>query len=149
VSWPDLTIETADVATDDLLVAINHLIPQLSSSFEGLDHEGLATIIDDPATSLLIARSPELGVVGTLTLALFTLPTGVRAWIEDVVVDESARGMGAAKALVQRALELAHSAGATTVDLTSRPSRVAANQLYLAMGFEARETNVFRFSLEG
>jgi len=149
VSWPDLTIETADVATDDLLVAINHLIPQLSSSFEGLDHEGLATIIDDPATSLLIARSPELGVVGTLTLALFTLPTGVRAWIEDVVVDESARGMGAAKALVQRALELAHGAGATTVDLTSRPSRVAANQLYLAMGFEARETNVFRFSLEG
>ena len=149
MSWPDLTIETADVATDDLLVAINHLIPQLSSSFEGLDQEGLATIIDDPATSLLIARSPELGVVGTLTLALFTLPTGVRAWIEDVVVDESARGMGAAKALVQRALELAHGAGATTVDLTSRPSRVAANQLYLAMGFEARETNVFRFSLEG
>ncbi len=149
MSWPDLTIETADVATDDLLVAINHLIPQLSSSFEGLDHEGLVTVIDDPATSLLLARSPELGVVGTLTLALFTLPTGVRAWIEDVVVDESARGMGAAKALVQRALELAHGAGATTVDLTSRPSRVAANQLYLAMGFEARETNVFRFSLEG
>ncbi len=148
MSWPDLTIETADVATDDLLVAINHLIPQLSSSFEGLDHEGLATIIDDPATSLLIARSPELGVVGTLTLALFTLPTGVRAWIEDVVVDESARGMGAAKALVKRALELAHGAGATTVDLTSRPSRVAANQLYLAMGFEARETNVYRFSLD-
>ena len=147
MSWPDLTVETADVATDDLLVAINHLIPQLSSSFEGLDHEGLATIIDDPATSLLIARSPELGVVGTLTLALFTLPTGVRAWIEDVVVDESARGMGAAKALVQRALELAHSAGATTVDLTSRPSRVAANQLYVSMGFEARETNVYRFSL--
>ena len=149
MSWPDLTIETADVATDDLLVAINHLIPQLSSSFEGLDHEGLVTVIDDPATSLLLARSPELGVVGTLTLALFTLPTGVRAWIEDVVVDESARGMGAAKALVKRALELAHGAGATTVDLTSRPSRVAANQLYLAMGFEARETNVFRFSLEG
>jgi len=148
VSWPDLTVETADVATDDLLVAINHLIPQLSSSFEALDHEGLATIIDDPATSLLIARSPELGVVGTLTLGLFTLPTGVRAWIEDVVVDESARGMGAAKALVQRALELAHSAGATTVDLTSRPSRVAANQLYVTMGFEARETNVYRFSLK-
>ena len=148
MSWPDLTVETADVATDDLLVAINHLIPQLSSSFEALDHEGLATIIDDPATSLLIARSPELGVVGTLTLGLFTLPTGVRAWIEDVVVDESARGMGAAKALVQRALELAHGAGATTVDLTSRPSRVAANQLYVTMGFEARETNVYRFSLE-
>ncbi len=148
MSWPDLTIVTADVATDDLLVAINHLIPQLSSSFEGLDHEGLVTVIDDPATSLLLARSPELGVVGTLTLALFTLPTGVRAWIEDVVVDESARGMGAAKALVQRALELAHGAGATTVDLTSRPSRVAANQLYLAMGFEARETNVYRFSLD-
>lgn len=148
MSWPDLTIETADVATDDLLVAINHLIPQLSSSFEGLDHEGLATIIDDPATSLLIARSPELGAVGTLTLALFTLPTGVRAWIEDVVVDESARGMGAAKALVKRALELAHDAGATTVDLTSRPSRVAANQLYVAMGFQARETNVYRFALD-
>jgi ribosomal protein S18 acetylase RimI-like enzyme len=149
VSWPTVTVEVADVATDELVTAINHLIPQLSSSFSGLDHAGLSAICEDPAVMLLVARSPELGVVGTLTLATFTIPTGIRAWIEDVVVDESARGLGAAKALVRRALELADQAGASTVDLTSRPSREAANQLYLTMGFEERTTNVYRFTLGG
>lgn len=149
MSWPTLVVEIADVATDEVVEALNRLIPQLSSSFAGMDLDDLERIVDDATTTLLLARSPELGVVGTLTLATFTIPTGVRAWIEDVVVDDAARGMGAAKALVRRAIELAHAAGATTVDLTSRPSREAANELYLAMGFEARTTNVYRYDVDG
>ena len=84
----------------------------------------------------------------TLTLVLFRIPTAVRAWIEDVVVDESARGRGVASALVNRALEQAAVAGARTVDLTSRPSRQDANRLYQELGFELRETNVYRYALD-
>ncbi|MEY4373004.1 MAG: hypothetical protein RL219_1773, partial [Actinomycetota bacterium] len=88
-------------------------------------------------------------IVGTLTLVVFRIPTGVRAWIEDVVVDNAARGHGVGELLNVRALEVARSKGAKTVDLTSRPSREAANRLYQRIGFQPRETNVYRFSLEG
>jgi ribosomal protein S18 acetylase RimI-like enzyme len=84
--------------------------------------------------------------VGTLTLVLFRIPTAMRAWIEDVVVDESARGAGVGEALTLAALERAADAGARTVDLTSRPSREAANRLYTRLGFELRETNVYRWT---
>jgi ribosomal protein S18 acetylase RimI-like enzyme len=86
-------------------------------------------------------------VIGTLTLALFRIPTGVRAWIEDVVVDEAARGRGAGEALTREALRLAEEAGARTVDLTSRPEREAANRLYQRLGFERRGTSVYRLEL--
>jgi ribosomal protein S18 acetylase RimI-like enzyme len=82
-----------------------------------------------------------------LTLVIFRTPTGARAWIEDVVVDESARGQGAGEALVAEAIRLASDAGARTVDLTSRPSRESANRLYEKIGFQARETNVYRYDL--
>ena len=84
-------------------------------------------------------------IVGTLTLVVFPIPTGMRAWIEDVIVDSNSRGKGIAKLLVKRAIELAQSLGAKSVDLTSRPSRVEANLLYLNLGFGVRETNVYRF----
>jgi ribosomal protein S18 acetylase RimI-like enzyme len=85
--------------------------------------------------------------VGSLTLAVFRIPTGLRAWIEDVVVDESARGQGVGEALNRAALDRAAALGAVTVDLTSRPSRAAANRLYQRLGFEPRETNVYRYDL--
>jgi ribosomal protein S18 acetylase RimI-like enzyme len=97
---------------------------------------------------MFIARH-EGNIVGSLTLAVFAIPTGIRAWIEDVVVDESARGLGAGEALTMAALDTAKAKGATSVDLTSRPSREAANRLYLRLGFVARTTNVYRFSSEG
>jgi ribosomal protein S18 acetylase RimI-like enzyme len=87
-------------------------------------------------------------IVGTLTLVCFRIPTGVRAWIEDVIVDESAEGRGIGTALTERALDLAAAAGAKTVDLTSRPSREAANHLSRKVGFELRDTNVYRFTLD-
>jgi len=93
------------------------------------------------------AESPDWPVVGMLTLVTFRLPTGVRAWVEDVVVDSAARGRGVGEALVSAAVELAAARGSTTVDLTSRPSREAANRLYQKLGFDLRETNVYRYAL--
>jgi ribosomal protein S18 acetylase RimI-like enzyme len=86
--------------------------------------------------------------VGSLTLATFRIPTGVRAWIEDVVVDSSARGHGVGEALNIAAIEEARARGAITVELTSRPSREAANRLYQRLGFVARETNVYRYTIK-
>ena len=102
-----------------------------------------------PANTLLVSRSPAGPITGTLTLVMFPIPTGMRAWIEDVVVDESARGQGAGVALTREALRLARAAGARTVDLTSRPSREAAGLVYERIGFEIRSSRLYRFNLAG
>jgi ribosomal protein S18 acetylase RimI-like enzyme len=141
-----ISVQAAESADDTLCAAVAALVPQLSSSSPAPTREALARIVADPATTLFVARDGD-HVVGMLTLALFEIPTGVRAWIEDVVVDGAARGQGVAAQLVQAALDRAESAGARTVDLTSRPDREAANRLYRRMGFEARATNVYRRSL--
>ena len=96
---------------------------------------------------MLIARSAG-AIIGTLTLVMFPLPTGLRAWIEDVVVDEAARGQGVGAALTVEALRLAREAGARTVDLTSRPSREAAGRLYERAGFQLRDSRLYRYSFQ-
>jgi ribosomal protein S18 acetylase RimI-like enzyme len=140
-----ISVQAAESADDTLCSAVAALVPQLSSSSPAPTREALARVVADSATTLFVARDGD-HVVGMLTLALFEIPTGVRAWIEDVVVDDAARGQGVAAALVQAALDRAATAGARTVDLTSRPDREAANRLYRRMGFEARTTNVYRRS---
>jgi ribosomal protein S18 acetylase RimI-like enzyme len=142
-----LVIEAADEVDDALCAAVQALIPQLSTSSAAPTPAELRAIVADPATTLLMARE-EGRVLGMLTLAVFRVPTGVRAWIEDVVVDDGSRGAGVASALVRAALEQADRQGARTVDLTSRPEREAANRLYMRLGFERRETNVYRYSKE-
>jgi ribosomal protein S18 acetylase RimI-like enzyme len=137
-------IEIAQEATPELVEAMARLLPQLSSSAPAPTTEELDEIATSPATVLLVARL-DGQIVGSLTLALFRIPTGMRAWIEDVVVDEAARGHGVGDALNRAALDIAADRGARTVDLTSRPSREAANRLYRRLGFQARETNVYRF----
>ncbi|HEX2038189.1 MAG TPA: GNAT family N-acetyltransferase, partial [Acidimicrobiales bacterium] len=117
-----VSVEVADEATPELVEAFARLVPQLSRSSPPPGKEELAELVAAPGTSVLVARDGD-AVVGTLTLVVFRIPTGVRAWIEDVVVDESARGRGVGEALTHRAIELAGEAGAKTVDLTSRPSR--------------------------
>lgn len=139
-------IVECDAADPEVVAAFQRLTPQLSSSSPPPTAEELAEIVASPATVLFLARSNG-EIVGSLTLVLFRIPTGLRAWIEDVVVDESARGRGVGEALSRAALERARSLGARTVDLTSRPSREAANRLYRRIGFEQRETNVYRFQL--
>jgi ribosomal protein S18 acetylase RimI-like enzyme len=143
---PHMRIEVVDAVSSELVDAIASLLAQLSSASPPSRSE-LRAIVDSPATSLLVARDGD-SVLGTLTLAVFRIPTGVRAWIEDVVVDESARGRGIGEALTLRAVELAREAGARSVELTSRPTREAANRLYRRLGFEERETNVLRLTLE-
>jgi ribosomal protein S18 acetylase RimI-like enzyme len=143
-----VVVTAVEEVTTELVEAFVRLVPQLSSSSPPPDREALQEIVDS-ASILFMARDTSGILVGSLTLALFRVPTGLRAWIEDVVVDESARGAGAGEALVAAALERAGAAGARSVDLTSRPSREAANRLYVRMGFESRTTNVYRFSSEG
>lgn len=138
------TVEQATVSDPELVEAMARLVPQLSRSAPAPTPDELDAIVSSPATALLVARDGNGRIVGSLTLAIFRIPTGVRAWIEDVVVDEQARGAGAGAALVRAAVELAEREGARTVDLTSRPDREAANRLYVREGFEARHTNVYR-----
>jgi ribosomal protein S18 acetylase RimI-like enzyme len=142
-----ISVEAAAQVDDDLCAAVDRLVPQLSRSSPPPSRAVLERIVTDDATTLFVARN-NAGIVGMLTLATFQIPTGVRAWIEDVVVDADARGSGVAAALVQAALERSAELGARTVDLTSRPDRAAANRLYLRMGFETRQTNVYRRTLD-
>jgi ribosomal protein S18 acetylase RimI-like enzyme len=139
-------VEVAAEVTDELVDAFARLTPQLSKSAPPPTRAELAEIVSSPATVLFVAREDGGGIVGTLTLVLFRIPTGLRAWIEDVVVDEAARGQGVGEALNRAALAHAAERGARTVDLTSRPSREAANRLYARLGFEPRDTNVYRYS---
>ena len=140
------TVEIAQRVDDELVDAFAYLIPQLSSSNPPPSREHLAEMVQSPATLVLVARV-DGRIAGSLTLAMFRIPTGLRAWIEDVVVDGDARGNGVGEALNLRAIEEARKRGAVTVDLTSRPSREAANRLYQRLGFVSRDTNVYRFTL--
>jgi ribosomal protein S18 acetylase RimI-like enzyme len=145
VSAKGRVVEQVDALDDALCEALAHLVPQLSSSADPLTREVLAEIVASPATTLFVARDESARIVGMLTLATFPTPTGVRAWIEDVVVETEQRGKGTGAALLDAALQAARGAGARTVDLTSNPSRTEANALYQKLGFAARETNVYRF----
>ena len=143
-----VSIRPATEVTESLTDAYRVLIPQLSSSSNPPTGEALQRIIESDSAQILIAEDENGEILGTMTLIIFQIPTGIRAWIEDVVVDSSARGKGIGKKLNLAALELAKQAGAKTVDLTSRPARQEANQLYRSIGFAERETNVYRFSFE-
>ena len=126
--------------------AMRQLLPQLSQSADPPSNEFARSIVDSDASRLLVAREDDQ-ILGMLTLVIFPIPSGVRAWIEDVVVDDAGRGKGIGEKLNRVAIDIAESAGARTVDLTSRPSRVAANELYKKIGFTARETNIYRYQL--
>jgi len=140
-------VEEVHEATPEILAGLNRLLPQLSAAADPVDKQALVRVVESGATRLLIARDREGQIIGTLTLAVYRTPTGLRAWIEDVVVDSAARGQGIGEALTRAALAMAAEDGATTVDLTSRASREAANRMYRRVGFAERETNVYRHNL--
>lgn len=142
-----MRVAEATEATPELVEAMARLVPQLSKSSPPPTLADLQHMVDAAGTHLLIATTDDGAIAGTLTLVLFRIPTGMRAWIEDVIVDESARGQGVGEALTNHALDIARADGAKTVDLTSRPSRQAANRLYQRLGFTQRETNVYRVDL--
>lgn len=144
-----MLIEITDRVTDELLDALARLIPQLKISSPRLTRDDVAALLSSDAVTMLTARADTSApLVGMLTLIVYRVPTGVRARIEDVVVDESARGQGIAVALVERALEIARAKGADGVALTSNPRREAANMLYQKAGFKKWETNVYFYKFE-
>jgi ribosomal protein S18 acetylase RimI-like enzyme len=151
---PEMTeaidIEAVAAVDGAIVEGMQRLVPQLSASAAVPNVGQVREIVESPCTTLLVARDrAQAGrIVGSLTLAVFRIPTGVRAWIEDVVVDSTARGRGVGEALNREALRIAVSRGARTVELTSRPSREAANRLYERLGFQRRETNVYRRVLD-
>ena len=142
-----ITIEELSEVTDEVVDAFAKLLPQLSTSAKPLDAAALRTVVSSPAVTVLLARD-EGKIIGSLSLVVFRIPTAVRAWIEDVVVDGAAGRKGTGTALVREAVRRAKAAGARTVDLTTRPSRVAAGNLYEKAGFEQRNTRVYRYKFE-
>ena len=149
-----MTVELITAATPEIHEAMGRLIPQLSRSAAPMSEADVQRFLSQDSVHLFAFRPDEADaqgnrpILGMLSLATFEIPTGMRAWVEDVVVDEAARGQGAGFALVEAAVEHAKKVGARTVDLTSRPSREAANRLYQRAGFQLRETNVYRVTLE-
>jgi ribosomal protein S18 acetylase RimI-like enzyme len=142
-------IEEVVEVTDELMTAVGQLFPQLSSIAPLPGRLEMENIIASPRNALFIARDPDQndGIIGMATLAIYRTPTGLHAWIEDVIVDEGSRGKGFGAALTQACIQYAARAGAHGVNLTSRPARQAANRLYQRMGFVKRETNVYYYSL--
>ena len=153
-----MSVELIEQSSPELVAAMERLIPQLSRSAKPLTAEQTQALVEQDSVYLFVFRTDkpviaadgnevEAGtILGMLSLATFAIPTGVRAWVEDVVVDAGTRGMGAGQQLVEAAVAHAQKIGARTVDLTSRPSREAANRLYRRCGFELRETNVYRYA---
>jgi ribosomal protein S18 acetylase RimI-like enzyme len=134
--------------TEELFNACQRLVPQLTHTHPPPTREQLSQMLGSAASYLFTARDPDFGdeIIGLATLILYRVPTGLRGYIEDVVVDESARGRHIGEALTRACLEWAQQAGTPQVMLTSNPGRTAANRLYQRMGFELRKTNVYRYS---
>lgn len=150
-----MTVEEVTEVTPELIEAFERLIPQLSSTAVPPKKKALKKYLEQPNVYHFVYRAVPTGesplpgldpILGMLTLATFDIPTGRRAWIEDVVVDAAARGQGAGRALVEAAISKSEEVGAVSLDLTSRPHREAANRLYVRCGFEPRETNVYRYA---
>jgi ribosomal protein S18 acetylase RimI-like enzyme len=144
----EIRVSAASEVDDELIAAFDRLIPQLSRGAAVPTPDAIREIVEASASTVLLARDglDQGRIVGLLTLVVFRIPTGVRAWIEDVVVDEAVRGRGVGEALSQEAIRRAMGAGARTVELTSRASREAANRLYQRLGFVRRDSNVYRYT---
>jgi len=143
----DIRIDWVSETTEDMAQAIEGLIRQLSPDATPPTLEQIDDIVDSKCSSLFIARDADDRIVGMIILVTYRISTGMRVWIEDLVVDKKARGRGIGEALCRRAIEEARELGAKTIDLTSRPSRQEANQLYQKLGFKRRDTNLYRLTL--
>ena len=139
-------IAVVDEPTDEVRAALATLLPQLNPAIVPPDAGRLAKLTADPAVKLLVARDGE-SIVGTATVIVYTSPAWTKARIEDVVVDQGARGKGVGRAVVDACIEIARQQGCMIVELQSKRSRVEANRLYQEMGFELRDSNFYRMTL--
>ena len=126
--------------------AVSKLLPQLDPDAPALSEMHFKEILKSGKTHLFVAELNKEQIAGMLTIGTYDIPTGTKVWIEDVVVDESQRGKGVGKELTLFAIDYAKSKGYKAIELTSRPSRIAANRLYHNLGFVLRETNVYRYN---
>lgn len=142
-----MQIDIVTRADEELYDAFLRLVPQLTTNNPPPTLDALTALVQDASSTLLVARNEQGQIVGALNLTVYRVPTGIRSIIEDVIVDLSARGQGVGEALMQRAMEIAKEKGAANITLTSNPMRVAANSLYVKLGFKKRETNAYQFKL--
>ena len=142
-----MQIDIVTSADAELYEAFQRLVPQLTQNNPAPTLDELTALVQDASSTLMIARDDRGVIIGALTLTVYRVPTGIRSIIEDVVVDISARGQGVGEALMLRAIDLARQKGAQNISLTSNPSRMAANKLYLRVGFQKRETNSYQLKL--
>jgi len=141
-----IKIKQLTTASQDVLNVINSLLPVLSEDMPLLTYDKLVEIINSDNIMIFVAE--ENGeIVGMMTFVTYRIPSGLKAWIEDVVVDNSKQGKGIGRALIEKAIEYANQLNILKVDLTTAPFRVAANALYQKIGFTKRETNVYRILL--
>ena len=143
-----MRIDTATTATPELLEGLSRLLPQLNPDLQALTLERLQRIINDPAATLLVVRDDEDAIVGTAAVLVYTTPAYVKSRVEDVVIDEHSRGKGVGMELVRRCIEVARESGAQIVELQSARWRKVANKLYPKLGFELRDSNLYRLNLE-
>ena len=145
-----MDIEVVSKITEEIYNAILMLVPQIGINKPKPSREDLQLLIDSESSKLVIARLPDenSSVVGMLGISIYRVPTGVRSIVEDIVVDKNFRGKGIAKALMYKSMEIAREAGASAVTLTSNPQRVEANQLYISLGFQKRNTNAYYYNLD-
>lgn len=143
-----MNIEQVTGVTAELVEAFQRLIPQLTQNNPPPSAEDLARLVASDSSVLFTARDESGSIIGAANVTIYRVPTGIRAIIEDVIVDGSARGQGVGEALVWQALEEARSRGAPAVTLTSNPKREAANRLYQRMGFSLRETNAYVYKFD-
>lgn len=141
-----MQIEILSDVDNKTITAFNRLMQQLSSNYRPIAKEYLIDIINSSNIIIFVAKENEI-IIGSLSLVFYNIPTGMKVWIEDVVTDQSVRGKGVGKALIEQAIVYAKQSGASKLDLTSSPERVAANKLYQKLNFEKRETNVYRLML--
>jgi len=142
-----MQIDIVTQADVELYEAFQHLIPQLTNNNPPPSLDDLADLVREASSTLMVARDDSGKIVGALTLSVYRVPTGIRSIIEDVIVDNAARGLGIGEALMKRAIEIAKEKGAQNISLTSNPMREAANRLYLRVGFKKRETNAYQMKL--
>ena len=144
-----VTISVATAAdAEELTAALEHLVPQLSRSNPAPSLSTVQAMIAHDAVTQFVARDDGGDIVGVSTLATFPIPTAMRGWVEDVIVDDASTNQGIGRQLLDAMVARARELGCKTVDLTSRPGREAANHLYATAGFEVRDTNVYRFTWE-
>ena len=124
--------------------ALRLLIEQLTGRDSNFGEEELRQTLLDNASRLFVMRHEGV-IIGMLTLCIYHCPTARKVWVEDVVVDNAYRGQGLGKELMAYAIDYVEkNLAPCSLMLTSRPTRVAANALYRKIGFEPRETNIYK-----